>query len=132
MTDTWNKTWLQSQKEHFKHALLNNSLSKCSYLHTKKKDGRILSSIYGSPITFYLLQLFPCKDMDITAVTSQLKVQSVPWLYFSLATEAFHAAAQLEPHMLLLMKHKTSAMLAPFLCCSKTQCTRDCDYLCCS
>lgn len=81
-----------SQKEHFKHALLN-SLSRCSYLHTKKKDDGIISSIYGSPITFYLLQLFPCKDMDIIPVTSQLKVQSVPWLHFGPATTAFHAAA---------------------------------------
>lgn len=93
MTDTWKKTQLRSQTEHFKHALLNNSLYKYSYLHTKIKDGRIISSIYGSPITFYLLRLLPCKDMDITPVTSQLKVQSVPWLHFGLATTAFHAAA---------------------------------------
>lgn len=63
------------------------------YLHTRIKDDRITSSIYGSPITFYLLQLFPRKDMDIIPITSQLKVQSVPWLHFGLATTAFHAAA---------------------------------------
>lgn len=93
MNRTWKETWLQSQKEHFKEALLNNSLSKRSYIHTTKKDDRIISSIHGSPITFYLLQVFPCKDMDISPVTSQLKVQSEPWLHFSLATPAFHAAA---------------------------------------
>lgn len=90
----------------------------------KKKDDRIIPFIHGSPRTFYPLQLFPCKDMDTTPITSQLKVQSVPWLHFSPATTAFHAAAELKPHMLLSMKHKTSVMLALFLCCSKTEWTR--------